>query len=146
MSDLAEFISRLLTWLMSLYKSDRFLKHIIPDFVKKDLIWWSRFLPIYNGVSMMLYEEWSSPDAVFSSDSCLQGCGGFWKGAFFHSQFSREILEKNLHITALEVLSILVCLRLWGKNFKGQRILVTTWLPASLSTLVGQGVKSCRRF
>ena len=44
--------------------------------------------------------------------------------SFFHSQFPREILEKNLHITALEVLSILVCLRLWGKFFKGQRILV----------------------
>ena len=45
------------------------------------------------------------------------------KGPFF-SQFPREIMEKNIHITALEVLFILVCLRLWGKNFKGQRILV----------------------
>ena len=61
------FISRLLTWLRSLQvdKSDRFLKNIIPDFAKKDLIWWSRFLPIYNCVSKMLYEEWSSPDAFF---------------------------------------------------------------------------------
>ena len=33
------FISRIFTWLRSLDKSDRFLKHIIPDFVKKDLIW-----------------------------------------------------------------------------------------------------------
>ena len=45
------------------------------------------------------------------------------KGPFF-SQFPREIMEKNIHITALEVLFILVCLRLWGKNFKGKRILV----------------------
>ena len=55
---------------------------------------------------------------MFSSDSCLQGCGGFWKGAFF-SQFPREIMEKNLHITALEFLSKIV-----GKNFRGQRLLV----------------------
>ena len=98
---------------------------------------------IYNGFSLMLlYKEWSFPDAVFSLDSCLQGCGGFWKGVWFivrkrakirnrysqaphltqningkvtssqfHSQLPREIMEKNLHCTALEVLSIIVCLR-----------------------------------
>lgn len=39
---------------------------------------------------MMQYEEWSNPDAVFSSDACLGGCGGFWKGAFFHAEFPIE--------------------------------------------------------
>lgn len=73
---------------------------------------------------MMTYEEWSSPDEIFSSDSCLEGCGGFWMGAYFHSNFSEEILSKKLHITALEVLSIIVCLRLCGHFFKGLRIVV----------------------
>ena len=40
------------------------------------------------------------------------------------SQFSREILEKNIHITAQGVLFILVCLRLWRNIFRGQLILV----------------------
>ena len=31
---------------------------------------------------MMLTEEWSEPDEIFSSDSSLQGCGGFWQGKF----------------------------------------------------------------
>ena len=68
------FVSRLLNWLRSIYHSSEFL-HVIPDFVKKDLEWWNRFLPLYNGISMMEYEEWSAPDAIFSSDSCLTGCG-----------------------------------------------------------------------
>ena len=30
----------------------------------------------------------------------------------------------KLHITALEILSMVLCLKLWGRFFKGQRILV----------------------
>ena len=117
------FISRLLQWLRSINKSSA-SKHVIPEYVRKDLLWWHKFLPLYNGISMMSYEEWSSPDEIFSSDSCLEGCGGFWKGAYFHSVFPENILNQNLHITALEVLSIILCLRLWGQFFKGLRIVV----------------------
>ena len=58
------FISRMLKWLKVLYKLDE-KQHIIPNFVKKDLEWWDRFLPVYNGVSMMLIEEFSKPDENF---------------------------------------------------------------------------------
>ena len=73
---------------------------------------------------MMEYEEWSAPDAIFSSDSCLTGCGGFWNGNYFHVKFPSEITEKNLHITALEIMSIIICLKLWGKFYRGKRIIV----------------------
>ena len=114
------FVSRLLNWLRSIYHSSNII-HLIPDEVRKDLEWWHRFLPLYNGISLMEYDEWS---VVFSSDSCLTGCGGFWKGNFFHVQFPPRILQMKLHITALEILSIVLCLKLWGRFFKGQRILV----------------------
>lgn len=117
------FVSRLLNWLRSIYRSSEFY-HSIPEYVMKDLVWWHRFLPLYNGISMMEYEEWSAPDAIFSSDSCLTGCGGFWNGNYFHSVFPTSIIQKNLHITALEILSIIICLKLWGKFFRGQRIIV----------------------
>ena len=117
------FISRLLIWLRSIYGSSEFLHHI-PEIVKKDLIWWDKFLPKYNGISMMEYENWSLPDSVFSSDSCLSGCGGFWNGCYFHATFPESIMLQNLHISILEILSIIICLKLWGKHFKGQRIIV----------------------
>lgn len=78
------FIGRLLNWLRSIHDSPEH-SHIIPDYVRKDLLWWNRFLPLYNGVSMMEYENWSEPDAMFSSDSCLTACGGFWNGCYFHA-------------------------------------------------------------
>ena len=91
------FIYRMLKWLQSLNKetSSRHQQVEIPLYVKKDVLWWYRFLPIYNGVSLMLYEEWCMPD---------------------------EICSKNLKITILEMFAVVICLKLWGSNFKGKKI------------------------
>ena len=82
--------------------------------------WWHSFLPLYNGVSMMLYEEWCSPDAIFSSDSSLQACGGFWDGKYFHSKFPAKVTDRGYSINILEMLAIIVCLKLWGKFYVGK--------------------------
>jgi hypothetical protein len=55
--------------------------------VKKDLLWWNNFLPIYSGISLIDYGEWLQVDSVFSSDSCLIGCGGIYGSKFFHTPF-----------------------------------------------------------
>ena len=57
-------MSRKLVWLRVRYKVSQ-TQHLIQLYVKKDLLWWHRFLPFYNGVSMMLTEEWSEPDEIF---------------------------------------------------------------------------------
>lgn len=118
------FISRLLNWLRQLYGFKCSILHQIPEEVQKDLLWWDKFLPLYNGISMMSLGEWSKPDEVFSSDACLEGCGGFWNGNFFHSLFPAYILSKQLHIGALEMLALVVCVHLWGNYFKHKRIIV----------------------
>ena len=69
---------------------------------------------------MMLYEEWCSPDSVFSSDSCLQGCGGFWGGKYFHSDFPSDFEQRGYSINILEMFAIIVCLKLCG-NFSRER-------------------------
>ncbi|XP_053383791.1 uncharacterized protein LOC128549997 [Mercenaria mercenaria] len=118
------FVSRLLNWLRELYERDALQQSHIPSEVKKDLLWWNEFLSLYNGVSLMSLGDWSEPDQIFSSDSCLESCGGYWEGNYFHVQFPVYILDKNLHIGALEMLSLVVCLHLWGSNFKHRRIIV----------------------
>ena len=115
------FISRMLKWLKVLYRKERKF-HNIPLYVKKDIFWWHSFLPLYNGVSMMLYEEWCRPDAIFSSDSSLQACGGFWDGKYFHSKFPAKVADRGYSINILEMLAIIVCLKLWGKFYVGKRI------------------------
>ena len=115
------FVSRMIQWLKVLYKENK-RSHLIPKFVKKDILWWNTFLPHYNGISMMLYEEWCNPDETFSSDACLEGCGGFSNGKFFHSDFPIDVKNRKYCINVLEMFSIMVCLKLWGKLFKGKRI------------------------
>ena len=111
------FISRMLKWLKVLYHADN-NTHPIPNYVKKDIQWWNRFLHAYNGISMMMTDEFSKPDEVFSSDSCLNACGGFWQGKFFHAQFPEKIKKLNI----LEMVSVIICLRLWRHYFRGKRI------------------------
>jgi hypothetical protein len=43
----------------------------IPLDLKLDLLWWNTFLPLYNGVSIMLSEEFSSPDEILSVDASM---------------------------------------------------------------------------
>ena len=117
------FVSRMLKWLKVLYSKD-LQKYHIPPYVKKDILWWYKFLPTYNGVSMMLYEEWCEPDEIFSSDSCLEGCGGFWHGMFFHTPFPEHFKQSGYSINILEFYSIIICLKLWGQYFRQKRIQV----------------------
>ncbi len=117
------FLSRILAFLRGL--SEKGVKVFkIPQDVKLDIKWWIEFLPRYNGVSMMAVEEWSEPDQVVASDACLGGCGGVSGDACFHSVFPPFISEQDLHINALEMLALMVCMKLWCSNWKGKRIRV----------------------
>ena len=74
------FVSRLLNWLRQAFPSNTVgsgykINRRIPKDAKKDLLWWPKFLPGYNGVSIMSLENWSSPDEDLSSDTCLDGFG-----------------------------------------------------------------------
>lgn len=117
------FTSRILLFLRGLPRSG---SHKVPKDLLKDVAWWEKFLPIYNGISMMSVEEWSEPDSIFASDACLVGCGAWYaeKQLFFHTEFPKFIKQLKLHINALEMLTIVVSAKLWGKFWSGRKILV----------------------
>ena len=78
-----------------------------------DLVWWSKFLIIDNGVSMMFLQDFSTPDCILFCDSTLVGCGGLCGDLYFHKIFPRFIQKKKLHINAPELLCLIVSLKLW---------------------------------
>ena len=90
--------------------------------IKRDIYWWFRFLPKYNGVSMIVSEEWSVPDGVISTYACLSGCGGVCGESFFHAVFPEFIQEQKLHINALEILALLVAIKVWSVCLHGKRV------------------------
>ena len=85
-------MSRLLNWLRDVY--DQSSNISVPTLVQKDIKWWLSFLTLYNGISMMFYEEWSRPDEIFSSDACLT--------TFFIQYFQSLFWMLNYTLTALD--------------------------------------------
>ena len=116
------FIARLLSWLRQMQGKKSALP--IPSYIHKDLIWWKLFLVDYNGISMMLTEEWSHPDEVFSCDACPSGCGSLMGSLFFHEIFPASVTERQLHINSLELLTVVVALKVWGKFLRGKKVLI----------------------
>ena len=117
------FVNRILNWLRDCYQSE-FKRFQVPEEVVKDLRWWDTFLPLYSGVSLIDYGEWSSADAVFSCDSCLSGCGAVCGSRFFHCAYPINIMERQLSITCLEMLTVVVCLRIWCTEFSRKKIVI----------------------
>lgn len=117
------FINRILNWLRDCYSLGG-NKFSIPEEVRRDLFWWHTFLPLYNGISLIDYGEWWQADSVFTSDACLTGCGGFCGNLYFHSEFPSFVVEQSLHISALELLTVVVSLKLWGVHLKGKKVLI----------------------
>ena len=81
-------------------------KRAITQEVKDDVHWWIEFAPKFNGVSLMLENDWCLPNELLSTDSCLTGGGGFSQGDFFHWSFPRYILDLNCNINQLECLDL----------------------------------------
>ena len=85
------YLSRILNFLRTLPK---FGSRKITQEVKQDIGWWLEFAEHFNGVSLIQgNQEWSSPDHMFSSDSCLTGGGGRVHG---RKLLSLEISNKSV--------------------------------------------------
>ena len=82
---------------------------------------------------MMSIENWSAPDEMLSCDACLLGMGAISKNQFFHRVFPEFLREKNLHINCLELLTISIAMKIWGKQFGGKKVLVYCDNEASVS-------------
>ena len=128
------FISGLLEYLRGL---PRVGKVKVPVSVRKDLVWWKTFLPHYNRVSMMPMERWSLPDEVVATDACLSGCGAWFETQreYFHAEFPEGIKRQELSINALELLTVVVAAKVWGKKWRGLRIVIRCDNETSVTVL-----------
>ena len=95
----------------------------IPQECKEDLEWWHKFLPKYNGVSLIPQTHWSEIDSIIASDACISGCGAVnhLRQEFFHCEFRDMVNIEGLHINELELLTLMAAIKLWGATLKGQR-------------------------
>ena len=93
-------MQRLLNVLGSHYSTSGFFQ--IPAELFDDLKWWSDFLNVYNGVSLIPEPVWVSDPSDLSVDACDSGCGGFYYGFYLHLKLTDDLLD--LHIITKELL------------------------------------------
>ena len=131
------FIARMLRHLRSLHELPQKRRVALPHFFIKDVCWWRKFMDEYNGISLILQSQWSQPDAIFSTDSCLSGCGGILNihQRYFHSIFPNFILDMKLDINSLELLAMVVAFKLWGSLLRGYRVQVCCDNAASVAVV-----------
>ena len=90
------------------------------------LRWWNEFLAVYNGVSLLRSSPQIETTVRFCTDTCISGIGGFFDGRVFRSSYSPFIDTALLSIASLEMLAVIVSLKLWSEELRGQRILLRT--------------------
>ena len=115
------FVNHMLQLLRDNY--DKNAITLTHDF-RRDLRWLAKFVRSYNGTSFFDHKP---TEASIELDACLTGFGGRWSNWVYHVPIEREY--KNLAITQLETLNILVALRLFAPYWHRKRFMssATIW-------------------
>lgn len=89
---------------------------------RSDLQWWSSFLSAWNGVSVTsLHPSLGWRTTITSDASGNWGCGAFSsEGHWFQLQWPESWVPIN--ITVKELLPIIVCVALWGREWSGTSV------------------------
>ena len=86
---------------------------------RRDLRWFQKFLTTYNGIS---YFDHKKVDEVLELDACLTGLGGRWGDKVYHLPIVDQF--KNLAITQLEMVNILVAVKLFATSWQKKKICI----------------------
>ena len=90
----------------------------LPPAAKADLGWWGRFLPLWNGVSVLHPEI---PACTLVSDaSGSWGCGGLSENKWFQLPWPPS--WQNVPISPKELVPIIVAVALWGPLWAGLKV------------------------
>ena len=129
------FVARIISILKGLRTQKQ--KVTLNEETRKDFLWWSEFLPVFNGVEMLV------PDTVFCSvigDATLHG-GGSWnerEKEFFSRPFPLHLKDPKIYIHLKEFLVTIAATKLWGHLWAGKRIAVYCDNEAVVKTMVYQ--------
>lgn len=86
---------------------------------RSDLKWWSCFLPMWNGQGLFRATLGSSYGATLTSDaSGSWGCGAYCSSGEW-MQLKWPGSWSGIHITVKELLPIVVCVAIWGQQWRG---------------------------
>ena len=129
------FVSRIIGVLKGLRTQKQ--KVTLSKEIRKDFLWWSEFLPVFNGIELLV------PDTVFCSvlgDATPQG-GGSWnerEKEYFSRAFPAHLQDPNIYIHVKEFLVAIAAAKVWGHYWEGKRIAIYCDNEAVVKSMIYQ--------
>lgn len=65
---------------------------------------------------------WAKPDETLAYDACLVSAGAVCRERYFHVVFRDSVAELSLPISALEMFTLVVSIKLWVSDLLNQSI------------------------
>ncbi len=104
---------------------------------RSDIEWWWQFSTSWNGIKLLKSPAETHPAIIVVSDaSGSWGCGAYWGSQWFQLPWAGE--AEQWHITAKELVPIVVATVLWGRSWRGQTVLARCDNAAVVS-IIGKG-------
>ena len=115
------FVSRIIAEIRKLDK--QYEKTTLSREIKKDFLWWNTFLEEFSGVEII-----PSPTVSLAvyGDACVQGGGG-WnpsRSEFFSLRFPNYMSSPDVPIHIKEFIVVILSVRLWAKEWSGQKVVI----------------------
>ena len=115
------FVARIIAEIRKLSKQTD--KTTLSRDIRKDFLWWEKYLVEFSGVELI-------PPVTVSlailGDAYPQG-GGSWNpvlAQYFSMRFPHYMCSPDTPIHIKEFVIVLLCVRLWGPGWAGQRIVI----------------------
>ena len=121
------FLNRMLDTLRRHFGTDNIVLDI--EF-HRDLNWFKKFLKKFNGTAFFDHRP---VKATIELDACLQGLGAIYRNQVYAIPIPHYC--DSFSIVHLEMLNILVAIRVWGNDWKHQRVLIKCDNQAVVSVL-----------
>ena len=118
-------------------------KTILSNDIRKDFLWWSKFIEVFNGVELI---PSPSVNIAVYSDACVIGGGGWNPQSFeyFSIIFPSDLASPTTPIHIKEFLVLVLCVKSWGPLWAGQRIVLYCDNDAVCDTCVHQKPKDLK--
>ena len=96
-------------------------KITLSEAVRKDFLWWQKFMSIFNGVHLLVNSE---PSEQISGDACPMGYG-IWNpnsNEYFSSKFPIYLQDPQIAIHIKEFICIILAIKKWGHSWAGKTV------------------------
>ena len=92
--------------------------------IRKDINWWRLFMTQFDGITIIPEPTWCRPDEVIATDASLIMGGGWSRPNYFKTVYPEWLKNKpDVSINELELITVVVALKLWGRRVKNANIL-----------------------